>query len=228
MKKKADKGFTLVELIEILVILAIISAILIPTLIGYIDEARAKKYLPNAKSCFDAAQAMFSQQYALNGGLLPPDTPVVADAIEKSPDDKKKNFDQDISNTEFAKSVLKLAGMPEGSPYFFMVAVGSNSTKGTTKTFTVTETDKYTVYYACYIETASSKPWYYYNGAWTTTNPRAEGITPIFDDWNIVQEGELQGKRLQYYVIACDESIRKKYKGTVSKNEFWLWLKSMK
>ena len=39
---KAKKGFTLVELIIILVILAIISALLIPTLVGYIDEARAK------------------------------------------------------------------------------------------------------------------------------------------------------------------------------------------
>ncbi|MBO6007336.1 MAG: prepilin-type N-terminal cleavage/methylation domain-containing protein, partial [Lachnospiraceae bacterium] len=59
MKKRSNKGFTLVELIIILVILAIISALLIPTLLGYIEQARAKKYLPNAKSCYDAAQAMF-------------------------------------------------------------------------------------------------------------------------------------------------------------------------
>ncbi len=74
LKKRSDKGFTLVELI---VILAILSALLIPTLIGYIDEVRAKKYLPNAKSCFDAAQAMFSQQYALNDGTLAPNVPIV-------------------------------------------------------------------------------------------------------------------------------------------------------
>ena len=38
-----NKGFTLVELIVVLVILAILAAILVPTLTGYIREAKIKR-----------------------------------------------------------------------------------------------------------------------------------------------------------------------------------------
>jgi len=62
------------------------------------------------------------------------------------------NKDQDITNTRFAKDVLTLAGLPDGSPYLFMVGVGSAyDTVGATRYgYTVTEQDKYTVYYAVY------------------------------------------------------------------------------
>jgi len=41
-RHKNNKGFTLVELIVVLVILAILAAILVPMLLGYIDEAKEK------------------------------------------------------------------------------------------------------------------------------------------------------------------------------------------
>ena len=78
-----NKGFTLVELIVVLVILAILAAILVPTLIGYIREAKVKRYLPNAQACREAAQAAFVEQYALNGDA-PAGTPVISGAGETS------------------------------------------------------------------------------------------------------------------------------------------------
>ncbi len=66
MKKKTEnKGFTLVELIVVLVILAILAAILVPALLGYIDNAKAKQTVLNAKSCLTAAQAEMSNLYAI-------------------------------------------------------------------------------------------------------------------------------------------------------------------
>lgn len=62
-KKKNDKGFTLVELIVVLVILAILAAILVPALLGYIDKAKEKQYVLNAKSVLTAAQACLSEAY---------------------------------------------------------------------------------------------------------------------------------------------------------------------
>ena len=61
--KKNNKGFTLVELIVVLVILAILAAILVPALLGYIDRAREKQYVLNAKSWLTAAQAEMSSIY---------------------------------------------------------------------------------------------------------------------------------------------------------------------
>jgi len=62
--KKNNKGFTLVELIVVLVILAILAAILVPALLGYIDRAREKQYVLNAKSALTAAQAQLTSIYA--------------------------------------------------------------------------------------------------------------------------------------------------------------------
>ena len=63
MKRKKDKGFTLVELIVVLVILAILAAILVPALLGYIDRAREKQYVLNARSFLTASQAELSSLY---------------------------------------------------------------------------------------------------------------------------------------------------------------------
>ena len=62
-KTNNNKGFTLVELIVVLVILAILAAILVPALLGYIDRAREKQYVLNAKSALTATQAEFSSLY---------------------------------------------------------------------------------------------------------------------------------------------------------------------
>ena len=66
MKKNNNKGFTLVELIVVLVILAILAAILVPALLGYIDRAREKQYVLNAKSALTATQAELSSLYSEN------------------------------------------------------------------------------------------------------------------------------------------------------------------
>lgn len=222
MKKSSNKGFTLVELVVVLIILAVLAAIIVPTVVGYIDQARAKKYLPNAKQCFEAAQAMFSKQYGLNTEV-PDGDPVVSDARVAS---TSGNEDQDISNTQFAKDILELAGLPADKPYCFMVAVGSNADpKPGSHSYYVSEADKYTVFYAFYMEDENSKPWYFYNGEWTTKNPRFNDSSDIMDAGNVFVSGPLAGKRLQYYLIA--------YRGQQYKNDtikakgFWDWLKAM-
>ena len=62
--KNDNKGFTLVELIVVLVILAILAAILVPALLGYIDEAKQKQIVLEGKSVYTAAQAVASEMYA--------------------------------------------------------------------------------------------------------------------------------------------------------------------
>lgn len=64
IKENLKSGFTLVELIVVLVILAILSALLIPALTGYIDKAQDKQLLLEARAVLEAAQTIASEEYA--------------------------------------------------------------------------------------------------------------------------------------------------------------------
>jgi type IV pilus assembly protein PilA len=55
--RKSRKGFTLVEIIVVLVILAILAAFTIPTMIGFVNEAKGKARIAQAREIYVAAQA---------------------------------------------------------------------------------------------------------------------------------------------------------------------------
>ncbi|MDO4566384.1 MAG: prepilin-type N-terminal cleavage/methylation domain-containing protein [Oscillospiraceae bacterium] len=64
--KKSKGGFTLVEVIVVLVVLSILAAILVPSMTGWIDEARKRQYIADARLVYLAAQSAVSEQYGLN------------------------------------------------------------------------------------------------------------------------------------------------------------------
>lgn len=68
--RKSKKGFTLVEIIVVLVILAILAAIAIPTMSGYIDDAKEKQILAEASSVLTAVKTEAISEYGKDGAVL--------------------------------------------------------------------------------------------------------------------------------------------------------------
>lgn len=63
---KNRRGFTLVELIIVLVILAILASLLIPALTGYIDKARRDQVVAETRMLHEAVQTVAGEAYASN------------------------------------------------------------------------------------------------------------------------------------------------------------------
>ena len=204
---KKNRGFTLVELIVVLVILAILAAILVPALLGYIDKAKEKQDIYAAKACLDAAQAALAEEYGKGNGVK--NYNVVGATVTTG-----GNKDVRAEGTDVAKAVKELT---DEDPYIFMVAMGNCNKSVTSKH------DMYTVYYACYVKEKDSRPYYYYNGSWTVTNPTYKNNSSIIDrKTNKVQyvDRELY---LQYYVLCNKDNLDTG--GDYKEGNFWYYLK---
>jgi prepilin-type N-terminal cleavage/methylation domain-containing protein len=67
--RRGQEGFTLVEVIVVLVILAILMAIAVPALTGYIERAKGAQYIADARSKATAVRSVLSELY-VTGDLV--------------------------------------------------------------------------------------------------------------------------------------------------------------
>lgn len=118
-----NKGFTLVELIVVMVILTLLAAILVPSLLGWIDEAKGKQYILSARSLYMSAQAIESEKYAAWDGTT-------ANANHNLSDSDKNRIMKmadiegaEITGVEFASDTLSGASASSNHDYYTIVGI---------------------------------------------------------------------------------------------------------
>ena len=152
------KAFTLVELVVVLVVLAIIGAMLVPALTGYIRRTRRVRYTENVHYALLAAQSIIQEEY-----FRP-----TADAAVSS-----DGYNVDWRNgagKQLGNRVLELMdcgrGKNAGEPYILVFGIGHPDSQD------LSEADKYTIYYVAYVADENSPAIFYVNGEWMYTYPR--------------------------------------------------------
>jgi type IV pilus assembly protein PilA len=163
LKAKDKKGFTLVEVIVVLVILAILMAIAIPSLTGYINKANDQALKAEGRSMYAAAQVLASDLHnidlsttkpskvnLLNASSAPiPATPPTGDAV----------------NADWIAAIEKLTSTKFGGTISMKVESGN-----TIKTFAYTKAGS--------LSSSTNVKWTYFDGTeWTVVEKDATPVT---------------------------------------------------
>ena len=215
-RRNHRQAFTLVEIILVLVILAVISAMLIPALTGYIKRAKRVKSIQKADEARIAAQAVLAEFYAYYGGNL-------TEALDNSTNTAQNVNWYKNSLKNYGDEVLQLTGYGRGKnngePYIMVIGVGHDKAPG------LNESQKNHIYYVGYIEDLGEPSLFYIDGEWTNQWPRDTGKLIMIGDKKemnrnvlVTSDGQVP---LRFYVICNrrgDDNIWLKEQWSKTKN----------
>lgn len=131
--RENKKGFTLVELIVVMVILVILAALLVPALTKWIDKAREKQVVVDARTAYLAAQTLGSEAYGAGASNAEDIRAAVADeAILDLAEVKNKGSIENLTYDNAGKVIafafaengvtVQLNGIESGTPSWSVVS----------------------------------------------------------------------------------------------------------
>jgi len=142
--RRNRRGFALVEIIVVLVILAILTAIVVPTALGYVDDAKEAWELAKLRESLIAAQVTFVKSAAF--GEIGNDV---------NNETGSKNYYLTDNQSESIQKYL------DTKPYVLIYGIGAPSYYGGTSK------EASNVYCIIYQKDKDSKRWYYDGKKWS-------------------------------------------------------------
>lgn len=136
--KKNRKGFSLVELIVVLVIMAILTAALVPSLIGYIRQARQSTAKDECASVVQAAQTVVSSAYASGSKTYTNNSDSTKNVVFTA-------FTGDVTTVDNFKDVVM--SLAEVSGEIGSIGLGDSTSEGVVTDVTYTASNGQTVVY---------------------------------------------------------------------------------
>lgn len=156
-KQKNNKGFSLVELIVVIAIMAVLVGVLAPQLIKYVEKSREATDIQNCDSIATALKTYFADQEGVGGTVTvsvkvydktkeQPDKTNETDMAVKSDGTNKAdttNVETALSNAGFAKNSTHLKGTKWAKnqiDIIYNVDTGKVTYKAESETYTTGET----------------------------------------------------------------------------------------
>lgn len=122
--KKNNKGFSLVELIIVIAIMAILAGALAPALIKYINKSRRSTDIQNADSLRTAVQTALSNPEAVD--TIPSDPYDFTSADIASANSSSTSFLQEVQSVTGKNKLTQKYGDNKGDPFKVEVSMKNN------------------------------------------------------------------------------------------------------
>lgn len=192
MKRKQSAGFSLVELIVVLLIISILSTVVAVSLVGYIQKSRNAAYMQEAKLCVTGVQSALAESYAFH--------PPAKDAHQIfSGATYGDARDADCASSEIGRVFAQKADdLFERKPYMLIVGLGDYDT------YKNSDFEKtYQPYIIIYWPDKNTYPLFYNGSAWTEIYPwNEQGLYDGNNSFHI--NGETI--KVQFYFVTRPES----------------------
>ncbi len=207
--QKDNTGFTIIETIAVIIILAVLMSIVVPSMLSYFDRDE-EDFKNDAQLILLSAQNKFAKLY-IEGSHGDKNNCIISGPATNLNDpsgyvfNNNQNLDCDIHKNTLAAEIFKDAGFDinKSEPYAVIVGTGRYDIYAADPTSDEYDPKKaYTIYSVTYLNTLKDEVWFWTSDkGFTKKKPYKKDKVGNLNYYNNVTEFEGETIKIQYYMI---------------------------